>query len=61
MKKGVIVEYGTAAQIIRAPRDEYTKKLIDAVPDFSSLIARRPTADVNAAVNVDTNTAGGGR
>jgi len=61
MKKGVMVEYGTAAQIIRAPRDEYTKKLIEAVPDFSSLIARRPTANVSAAMNVDTNTAGGGR
>jgi peptide/nickel transport system ATP-binding protein len=61
MKKGVMVEYGTAAQIIRAPRDEYTKKLIEAVPDFSSLIARRSTADVSAAVNVDTNTAKGGR
>jgi len=61
MKKGVMVEYGTAAQIIRAPRDEYTKKLIEAVPDFSSLIARRPAANVSAAMNVDVNTAEGGR
>ncbi|UGT40392.1 ABC transporter ATP-binding protein [Nocardia yamanashiensis] len=32
MKSGRIVEYGPAEQIFSAPRDEYTRALIDAVP-----------------------------
>lgn len=32
MNRGVIVEHGETAQIFDAPKDEYTKSLIDAVP-----------------------------
>jgi peptide/nickel transport system ATP-binding protein len=39
MKQGVIVEHGACAQIMQAPRHDYTKKLIEAVPDFRVLLA----------------------
>ena len=32
LKDGHIMEYGEAKQVIEAPRDEYTKQLMDAVP-----------------------------
>jgi ABC-type dipeptide/oligopeptide/nickel transport system ATPase component len=32
MNKGVIVEHGETAQIFDAPKDDYTRSLIDAVP-----------------------------
>ena len=35
MEKGVIVEYGTARSIFKAPQHDYTKKLIDAAPGRS--------------------------
>ena len=41
MQKGCIIEHGTAEQVIRHPREPYTRKLIEAVPDFSSIIAGR--------------------
>jgi ABC-type glutathione transport system ATPase component len=32
MKSGAVVESGTIEQIYRAPREEYTRRLLDAVP-----------------------------
>ncbi|GIE99551.1 dipeptide ABC transporter ATP-binding protein [Paractinoplanes rishiriensis] len=32
MRDGVIVEHGPAAQVLRRPRHEYTRKLLDAIP-----------------------------
>jgi peptide/nickel transport system ATP-binding protein len=43
MHRGVIVEQGTRDEILRAPKDEYTKRLIAAVPlpDPAAQRARR--------------------
>ncbi|MFT4230453.1 MAG: ABC transporter ATP-binding protein [Microbacterium sp.] len=35
MRHGVIVERGAAAEVLRAPRHEYTKELLASVPGFS--------------------------
>jgi peptide/nickel transport system ATP-binding protein len=32
MEKGLIVEFGSAAEIFKNPQHDYTKKLIDAAP-----------------------------
>jgi len=37
MQRGKIVERGTPDQVYRYPRDEYTRRLIDAVPKLNSL------------------------
>ena len=34
MKQGAVVEYGPAEEIIRNPRAEYTKQLLNAVPEI---------------------------
>ena len=34
MKQGALVEYGTAEEIIRNPQAEYTKQLLNAVPEI---------------------------
>ena len=34
MKQGAVVEYGTAEEIIRNPQAEYTKQLLNAVPEI---------------------------
>ncbi len=44
MNKGRIVEHGETAGIFGAPRDPYTRSLIDAVPRLTG--AARPSADV---------------
>ncbi len=33
MKQGAVVEYGTAEEVIRNPQAEYTKQLLNAVPE----------------------------
>ena len=32
MRRGVVVEIGPAAQVLRSPEDDYTKELVAAVP-----------------------------
>jgi peptide/nickel transport system ATP-binding protein len=32
MRRGKLVEVGQAVQVLRAPREEYTKELLAAVP-----------------------------
>jgi len=34
MKQGAVVEYGPAEEIIRNPQAEYTKQLLNAVPEI---------------------------
>jgi peptide/nickel transport system ATP-binding protein len=42
MNKGKIVEFGQSENIYKNPREEYTRKLIDATPkDDIELIRRR--------------------
>jgi peptide/nickel transport system ATP-binding protein len=38
MKSGEIVEHGNAAKIFTNPTNQYTKDLLKASPDFTSLI-----------------------
>ncbi len=47
MKDGCVVEQGPAEEIFRAPKEEYTRKLIEAVP--SRMKKRKKTEDVHAA------------
>lgn len=51
MQKGAVVEYGPAAEVLGAPRTDYTRDLIEAAPgrdwDFAHF---RPVAETLAAV-----------
>ncbi|WP_405781805.1 ATP-binding cassette domain-containing protein [Streptomyces sp. NBC_00859] len=42
MRRGALVEVGDAADVFRRPRHEYTRRLLDAVPDPDPRTARRP-------------------
>jgi ABC-type dipeptide/oligopeptide/nickel transport system ATPase component len=35
MRKGEIIELGTAEEIVNTPKIKYTKELLDSVPQFS--------------------------
>ncbi|MBV2158057.1 ABC transporter ATP-binding protein [Achromobacter denitrificans] len=41
MQQGRIIECGSAAQVIRAPSQDYTRALVQAVPDFASIVSGR--------------------
>ncbi|MET9534007.1 ATP-binding cassette domain-containing protein [Streptomyces sp. NPDC006649] len=41
MRRGALVEVGDAADVFRRPRHEYTRRLLDAVPDPDPRTARR--------------------
>ncbi|CAB3916833.1 dipeptide ABC transporter ATP-binding protein [Achromobacter anxifer] len=41
MQQGRIIECGSAAQVIRAPSQDYTRQLVQAVPDFASIVSGR--------------------
>jgi peptide/nickel transport system ATP-binding protein len=53
MKHGRVVEQGTAAEVLQAPRDPYTRMLIGAVP---SLTPRHRTAPESAEVALETRS-----
>ncbi|UKA61719.1 ABC transporter ATP-binding protein [Arthrobacter sp. FW306-04-A] len=55
MRKGVIVETGTAQQIFSNPQHEYTQALLAAVPHLGQG-ADSPDVDVTAALAAATNT-----
>lgn len=44
MRRGEIVEIGPARQVLHAPRDEYTRRLLDAIPGMGWERARRRPA-----------------
>jgi peptide/nickel transport system ATP-binding protein len=37
MRKGRIVEFGAATQVLHSPTDDYTRQLVDSVPRLSAL------------------------
>ena len=41
MNRGLIVESGTARQVLEDPRDDYTRALLDAVPSMDPTVGRR--------------------
>jgi peptide/nickel transport system ATP-binding protein len=55
MRKGVIVETGTAQQIFSNPQHEYTQALLAAVPHLGQG-AESPDVDLTAALAAATNT-----
>jgi ABC-type oligopeptide transport system ATPase subunit len=42
MRLGEVVEYGPVEQIFAAPKHDYTRALIDAVPDHATLFTSQP-------------------
>ncbi len=44
MKAGQIIEVGDVRQVLRSPREAYTKALIDAVPKVTPLLAQKAAA-----------------
>jgi peptide/nickel transport system ATP-binding protein len=49
MNNGEVVEFGTAAEVLRNPRHEYTRTLLDAVPSAASRgtrLSHLPTASL---------------
>ncbi|MBT2495585.1 ABC transporter ATP-binding protein [Microbacterium sp. ISL-59] len=53
MLRGTMVEVGDTRTVLTAPREDYTKKLLSAVPslpDLASVIEREPETEVPAAV-----------
>ncbi|MEO9338418.1 ABC transporter ATP-binding protein [Mesorhizobium sp. SB112] len=52
MEKGILVEQGTAAEVLENPQHPYTKRLIAAVPQMRSQ-ARREVADTPIVLEVE--------
>ncbi|WP_136041372.1 MULTISPECIES: ABC transporter ATP-binding protein [unclassified Microbacterium] len=53
MFRGTMVEVGDTRTVLTAPREDYTKKLLSAVPslpDIASVIEREPETEIPAAV-----------
>ncbi|WP_309128783.1 ABC transporter ATP-binding protein [Microbacterium sp.] len=53
MFRGVMVEIGSSREVLTAPREDYTKKLLSAVPtlpDVASQAVAAPQAEIPAAV-----------
>lgn len=46
MKRGEIIEIGPSVDIFNAPRDPYTKALIDAIPGRETTFGTRQLAAV---------------
>lgn len=44
MHRGLFVDCGNAADVFESPQSEYTKRLLEAVPDVSRALARRQRA-----------------
>jgi ABC-type glutathione transport system ATPase component len=52
MNRGLIVESGTARQVLEDPRDDYTRALLDAVPSMDPTVGRRRAPRLRAAASV---------
>ncbi|WP_207481559.1 ABC transporter ATP-binding protein [Arenibaculum pallidiluteum] len=63
MQKGRIVEYGAASEVLTAPRQAYTRQLLDAAPgrdwDFARFMPREPAAPAAAPVADVAKPSGG--
>ena len=44
MKDGLFVEQGEAAKVLDSPQDDYTRRLLSAVPDVRRALRRRLSA-----------------
>lgn len=49
MQQGSIIEYGTAQAVVQQPTHPYTRKLIEAVPDFATIVSGRRKTEAQAA------------
>ncbi|WP_445656912.1 ABC transporter ATP-binding protein [Achromobacter sp. NCFB-sbj8-Ac1-l] len=49
MQQGRIIECGPAAQVIGEPQEAYTRELVQAVPDFASIVSGRARRVAEAA------------
>ena len=52
MNRGLIVESGTARQVLEDPRDDYTRALLDAVPSMDPTVGRRRALRLRSAASV---------
>ncbi|HEY9499328.1 MAG TPA: ATP-binding cassette domain-containing protein [Terrimesophilobacter sp.] len=52
MNRGLIVESGTARQVLEDPRDDYTRALLDAVPSMDPTVGRRGAPRLRSAASV---------
>jgi ATPase components of various ABC-type transport systems, contain duplicated ATPase len=52
MNRGLIVESGTARQVLEDPRDDYTRALLDAVPSMDPTVGRRRAPRLRSAASV---------
>lgn len=53
MKSGQVVEKGTAAQVFRNPSQDYTRKLLDAIPNSAKPIASAASAGAPYLLEVE--------
>ena len=60
MRRGEIVEHGPVARLLRAPRADYTRALLRAVPSLSPRAARAPAGDAVLRVEGLNKVYGGG-
>jgi peptide/nickel transport system ATP-binding protein len=60
MQHGRIVEVGTRDEIIKAPREEYTKTLISSVPSLTPPAREPKTGEIKLATKALSKTYGGG-
>jgi len=59
MEKGRVVEQGTTDEVFRSPREDYTKRLLAAIPGGSIPLAGSETIDVDAPTDLVDETGGG--
>ena len=60
MEKGKVVEQGTTDEVFHSPQQDYTKRLLAAIPGGSIPLAGAETIDVEAPVGLADETGGEG-
>ena len=61
MEKGKVVEQGTTDEVFHSPQQDYTKRLLAAIPGGSIPLAGAETIDVEAPVGLADETGGEGQ